>query len=53
MGGSNPIDRLFSLGTIIVVSVAILSAISHKNTATLIKTIGTQFNNSLKAMEAA
>jgi hypothetical protein len=51
MDGGTPIDRLFSLLTTIVIALAILVALSHKNTATIIKTIGQQWNNSLKAME--
>jgi hypothetical protein len=53
MDGGTPLDKLFSLLAMIVISVAILSALSHKQTGSLIKTIGTQWNNSLKAMESA
>jgi hypothetical protein len=48
-----PLDRIFSIMTIMVVGVIILSALSHKNTGSIMKTIGTQWNNSLRAMEAA
>lgn len=53
MNNGTPVDRLFSLATTIVVALAILIALSHKNTSTLVKTIGVQWNNSLKAMEKA
>jgi hypothetical protein len=53
MNSSTPIDKLFTLATTIVVALAILVALSHGTTSTIIKTIGTQWNNSLKAMEAA
>ena len=50
MGEGNSLDKLFSLATTIVIAVAVLVALSHGTTATIIKTIGTQWNNSLKAM---
>lgn len=53
MNSSTPIDKLFTLATVIVVCIAILAALSHSQTSGIIKTIGTQWNNSLKAMEAA
>jgi hypothetical protein len=53
MNNSTPIDKLFTLATTIVVALAILVALTHSGTATIIKSIGTQWNNSLKALETA
>ena len=53
MNNGTPLDKLFSLAALIVICVAVLSALSHKQTGPLVKTIGTQWNNSLKAMESA
>lgn len=53
MNNSTPIDKIFTLATTIVIAIAILAALSHNQTSGIIKTIGTQWNNSLKAMEAA
>lgn len=53
MNGGTPIDRFFSLLTTIVVALAVIVVLSNKNTSTIAKTIGTQWNNSLKAMANA
>jgi len=44
---------LFDLLTLIVVGAIVMGVVSNKNSAQLAKTIGTTFNNSLKAMKAA
>jgi hypothetical protein len=53
MDTSTPLDKIFSLASLVVILVAVLFAISHGGTSSIIKTSGTQFNNMLKAMEAA